>query len=225
MNSELITYLKNLVTDNRWQLFNRIVSNRTRYMTVVIEDIYQSHNASAVLRTCDCFGVQDVHIIENKNTYDLNTEVSMGSDKWLNLIKYNKNKNNTLDTINKLKNDGYRVVATTPHANDTNLEQFDFAKGKFALLFGTELNGLSEEAINTADEYMKIPMYGFTESFNISVSAAIILHHLCQKIRENDIKWQLSIAEKEEILISWLRKSIKDGDAIAEKFLKNQLID
>jgi len=206
VNNRLIKYLEQFITTERLELFHKLLNQRTRYITVVLEDIYQSQNASAVLRTADCFGIQDVHIIENKNKYQINPDVALGASKWLNLVKYNQQKNNTLEAISHLRQKGYRIVATTPHTQDVSLEDFDLTQGKTALFFGTELKGLSNEMIDHADEFLKIPMFGFTESFNISVSAAIILHHLTTSLRKSEINWQLSDHEKEEILLTWLKK-------------------
>lgn len=191
MSKELINYLSEYITPERKELFEKVLSSRTRYLTVVLEDIYQSQNASAVLRSCDCFGIQDVHIIENRNQFKVNPDVTLGSTKWLNLHHYREKEQNTLDCINHLRNQGYRIVATSPHANDTNLEDFDLGKGKAALIFGTELTGISAVVENNADEFLKIPMFGFTESFNISVSAAITLHHLNLRLRQSDIDYLL----------------------------------
>jgi len=220
MDKELIKYLEGFLLSKRVELFDKVILNRTRYITLVLEDIYQPHNASAVLRSCDCFGVQDIHIIENRNEYELNSQVTMGSDKWLNLVKYNQEENNTIKALQSLKKSGYRIVATTPHKNDSSLHDFDLSKGKVALLFGTELNGLSEMAMEQADEFLRIPMYGFTESFNISVSAAIILQSLVESLRSSDINWTLNEAEKEEIKLDWLRKSIKSIDLIEAEYFR-----
>ena len=220
---ELIYHFEQLVLDRRKTLIDSLVQFRTRYITVVLEDIFQPQNASAVLRTCDCFGIQDVHIIENRNKYRINPDVALGANKWLTLIKYNKLQNNSLEVINLLKDKGYRIVATTPHSNDTNLEDYDLNKGKTAFVFGTELRGLSEDIINNADEYIKIPMFGFTESFNISVSAAIILHHLTFNLRNSEIDWHLSADEIKEVKLAWLRKSVKNAQLIEKEFLKKKL--
>jgi tRNA (guanosine-2'-O-)-methyltransferase len=214
----LIEYLRKIVTEHKWQLFNQIIQNRTDYLTVVLEDIFQPQNASAVLRTCDCFGIQDVHIIENRNEYTINPDVALGASKWLNLHKYNEQENNTLSTINHLKEKGYRIIATTPHTNDVDLEEFDLERGKAALFFGSEQPGVSDIVMDNADEFLKIPMYGFTESFNISVSAAIILHHLTHKLKNTDIDWQLSDNKKSEVLLNWLRKSIKNSEIIEKDY-------
>jgi tRNA (guanosine-2'-O-)-methyltransferase len=217
---ELIYHFEKFVLDRRSSLINSLLHFRTRYITVVLEDIYQSQNASAVLRTCDCFGIQDVHIIENRNKYKINPDVALGSNKWLTLSKYTKKENNSVSAIKILREKGYRIVATTPHTNDTNLEDYDLNKGKTALIFGTELRGLSKDIINSADEYIKIPMYGFTESFNISVSAAIILHYLTYKLRKSEIDWRLTENEKNEVKLDWLRKSVKNSQLVEKELLK-----
>ena len=222
MSKELIKYLEQFTTNERIIQFNKVLENRTKYITIALEDIYQSQNASAVLRTSECFGLQDIHIIENKNEYQLNPDVVQGSSKWLNLIKYSNKDNNTLQAIKKLKAQGYRIIATTPHTKDVSLEDFDIEKGKFALFFGTEGTGLSDEMMKSADEFLRIPMYGFTESFNISVSAAIILQHLLYKLRNSDIKWQLSDSEIDELKLEWLKKSIKSSTMLIETFLSKK---
>jgi len=222
MQTKLLQYLSKYITPKRLQLFNRIAENRTKYITVVLEDIYQSQNASAVLRSCDCFGIQDVHIIENRNEFRLDTEVSLGSSKWLTLNKYNQKENNSLDAIKHLKNEGYKIVATTPHTNDQILPDFNITEGKVALVFGSELPGISEIIMNEADEFLKIPMFGFTESFNISVSAAIVLHHLTYKLHDSVIDWSLTETEKEEIKIQWIRNTIKKSELVEKRFWEEQ---
>lgn len=218
-SKELIEFMEQFVSEKRVELFNRIIQNRTRYITVVLEDIYQAHNASAVLRTCDCFGIQDVHIIENKNIYDVNPDVALGSDKWLSLRKYNKSSDNTLETYDHLRQDGYRIVATTPNEDsDVELDDFMLENGKVALVFGTELNGLTQTAIDNADEYLKIPMLGFTESFNISVSAAIIMYNLISRLHNSDIDWHLTDEQNDDIKLDWLRATIKKSELLEKQF-------
>lgn len=216
----LLDHLISFVSENKQILFNKIIQQRTKHFTVVLENIFQPQNASAVLRTCDLFGVQDVHIIENNNIYEVNPDVALGSSKWLNLEKYNNAENNTLAAYKILKEKGYRIVATTPHNNDVLLDDLDITK-KTAFVFGTELNGLTQEAIDHADAYVKIPMYGFTESFNISVSAAIIMHHITEKLRKSAINWQLTEEEIIDIKLNWARNVVKRSELIIEKFIKN----
>jgi tRNA (guanosine-2'-O-)-methyltransferase len=221
MDQELITYLEGFITDRRKKLFRQVLEQRTRYLTVVLEDLYQSHNASAVLRSCECFGIQDVHIIENRNKYTVNPDIALGSSKWLNLIRYNRTEDNTEEAIRHLKAQGYRIVVTVPGEDAVPLDRFDLSAGKAALLFGTELTGLSKTALSLADEKLMIPMYGFTESFNISVSAGIILSHLVPAIHKTD-GWQLSEEEKSEIYLDWLKTSIKSSEQIIQNHKKQQ---
>ncbi|MCK5201739.1 MAG: RNA methyltransferase [Spirochaetales bacterium] len=222
LDKELIQYFKTFITDNRLGKMDKVLSMRTRYLTVVLENIYQPHNASAVLRSCDGFGVQDVHIIENSNSYRINPGVSLGSSQWLTLHKYNTEKENSITAIKRLKANGYRIVATTPHKKDQNLEVFDLSKGKIALFFGTEMHGLSDIVLENADEFMKIPMYGFVESFNISVSCAISLHNLSHRLRESDIDWKIDAFEKEKILLEWMRNSVKNAASLEEEYYRRR---
>lgn len=219
MPQDLLTYLSEFITHDRLALFNKVLSERTKYITVVLEDIYQSQNASAVLRTCDCFGIQDVHIIENRNEFNINKEVALGSSKWLTIQKYNQSDNNSFDAINALKKKGYRIVATTPHKNDVSLHDFDVFKGRTALVFGSELPGISDIIMNEADEFLHIPMFGFTESFNISVSAALVLHHLTMKLRkQSNLEWRITEEEKNEIKLQWIRNTIKRINLIEKRY-------
>lgn len=222
MDIELIEILENCITDRRKDLLSSILNERTRYITVVLEDIYQSQNASAVLRTCDCFGIQDLHIIENNNEYKINPDVTLGSDKWLTLKQYRDNSDNSMAAITELKNNGYRIVATTPEQKHTPMEDFDLAKGKIALCFGTELTGLSDTIKKIADEFISIPMYGFTESFNISVSVAIILHHLTYRLRNSSISWKLNENDSLEVKLNWLKRSVKNSESILKKFYSDK---
>jgi len=216
----LLNHLLKFITVKRNSLFDKVLSKRTRHITVVLEDIYQSQNASAVLRSCDITGIQDVHIIENNYEYAVNPDVALGSFKWLNLIKYSEHNTNTIAAFNKLRSEGYRIVATTPHKNDQTLEDIPLDK-KVALVFGTELTGLSTTAIENADEYLNIPMFGFTESFNISVSAALILYNLTNKLRNSAIEWHLTEEEKLDIKIEWAKRTIDRSDVMVRHFLKS----
>ncbi|MGB1306555.1 MAG: TrmH family RNA methyltransferase [Flavobacteriales bacterium] len=219
----LIDHFLKCITDERKALFEELIQKRTTYLTVVLENIYQPLNASAVLRSCDCFGIQDVHVIENYNEFKPDREVAMGASNWLTVNRYDKNENNTLDCIQSLKNQGYRIVATSPHNSQTDLINFDLSKGKTALFFGTEVEGLSDVVLENADEHLHIPMYGFTESFNLSVSAAICLYEMRMKMEKENIKWHMTEDEKNQVLLNWLRYSIDRSEIVEEDFLKNRL--
>jgi len=218
MIDQLNDFLSQFSTEERSSQLLEVAQQRTRYVTVVLEDIYQTQNASAVLRTCDCFGVQDIHIIENTNSFNINPQVVIGATKWLHLHQYNQQANNTKSALRKLKADGYRIVATTPHRNDVNLNNFDLDAGKVAIVFGNEREGISDLVMEEADEFMKIPMYGFSESLNISVCAAITLQHLTNQLKSSNIKWQLSEHELKELYLEWLRKSIKKSELLVDEF-------
>ncbi|MFP4618921.1 MAG: TrmH family RNA methyltransferase [Spirochaetaceae bacterium] len=219
---ELIEHLSGFLTQERFEKMRRVLENRTRYLTVVLEDIYQPHNASAVLRSCDGFGVQDAHIIENRNSYRINPGVELGTSAWLSLHTFNRGSYNTPEALRYLQERGYRIAATSPHTEGTALEDYDLLKGKTALFFGNELEGLSGELLEEADEHIRIPMYGFVESFNISVSCALTLHHLTYKLRRLSVDWRLSEEEREEILLHWLRGSIKRWPTIEKEWRKTR---
>jgi tRNA (guanosine-2'-O-)-methyltransferase len=205
----ILGHLKEMISEERWQKFNDVIDVRTRYITVVLEDIFQTHNASAVIRTSELMGIQDLHTIENRNSYELNKDIVVGADKWINLYRFNKNKNNTLQCYKELKKRGYRIVATSPHKNDVLISQLPLDQ-KTALVFGNEGDGLTDNALNNADAYVKIPMYGFTESYNISVSAALCLYELSRRMRSEVKNWQLTEEEKETLLINFALKTIKN---------------
>ncbi len=218
MKSQFIKYLESFVNENRIKLLDTNLENRTRYLTIVLEDIYQTHNASAVLRTCDCFGIQDVYIIENKNKYSPNDQIALGAEQWLCLNRYNETENNTRKALQSLKDKGYRIIATTLKKQSTALDEFNIVSAKSALVFGTELTGISKEVEDMADEFLHIPMYGFTESLNISVAAAVVIQYLTLKLRSSNTRWQLSEEEKLDLKINWLKNSIKKVDLIEKHF-------
>ncbi|GIV26730.1 MAG: tRNA (guanosine(18)-2'-O)-methyltransferase [Bacteroidia bacterium] len=213
-----IDYLKEFITQKRFGRFLEVLNNRTRYITIVLEDVFQGHNAAAVLRSCDCFGIQDIHLIENRNEFKPNEEISLGASQWLSLYKYNKkDSNNTEICYETLREKGYKIVATSPHSKSFEISELSLDK-PIALVFGAEKEGLSDYALKNADESVFISMYGFTESFNISVSAALCMYELNKKLRTSSINYHLSESEKQEILLQWLKISIKDSEKILEKY-------
>lgn len=213
---DLISYLENFLTPQRRNLFEKVIEQRTNHFTVVTEDVYQLHNTSAVIRSCDVFGVQNIHVIEEKNSRKLDREIAMGAQKWVSLNRHHSSK----DCIKLLREKGYQIVATRPHGEAVDLPDFNIEKPA-AIFFGTEKDGLSEEVVKEADVFLQIPMFGFTESLNISVSAAIILQHLTQRLRRSHSSWQLSDSEKNEIKYEWLSKSFKNLPELIRRFQDN----
>ncbi|TDU39735.1 tRNA (guanosine-2'-O-)-methyltransferase [Gelidibacter sediminis] len=210
---QLLQHLETYLTPERKLRFDTVLPNRTKHFTVATEDVYQLHNTSAVIRSCDVFGIQEVHIVEERNSKRIDREIAMGSQKWVDLQRYHS----VSDCIQSLKQNGYQIVATTPHENDHVLSDFDIAK-KSCFFFGRETEGLSSEVLEAADSFLKIPMVGFTESLNISVSAAIILQDVTNKLRQSDINWQLSEHDQLEKRLDWISKTLKSYDKIVERY-------
>ena len=219
-NKLIISFLSGFVTKQRYSRLEETLTQRTRYVTVLLEDIYQSQNASAVLRTCECFGVQDVHVVENYNQYNINPMVVKGSDQWLSINKYNASDHNSVETVNLLKSRGYRIVATSLCDESVDLHDFDLSAGKCAIVFGNEHQGVSKEILEEADVHLKIPMCGFTQSLNISVSAGIVLSGLMHRLKRSNIKWELTEAEKEILRVEWLKCSVKNSRLLIERFIE-----
>lgn len=216
----LIQELSKYLTEPRWDLIQKVIENRTQYLTLVLEDIYQSHNAAAAIRSCDGFGIQDIHVIENRNKLILkNTTVSKGADKWMNFFYYNTpNANNTEICIQTLKQKGYRIAATALGKQSLTLDQVPLDQ-PLAIMIGTEKDGLTDTACQLADCFIELPMYGFTQSYNLSVCAALTLHSLTHRLRQSNIPWQLSPNSKRQVLLTWLHRCINHCDELAQNFL------
>lgn len=210
---KLLNYLETFLTEHRRIRFEKVLAQRTKHFTVATEDVYQLHNTSAVMRTCDIFGIQEVHIVEEINSKRIDREIAMGAQKWVDLNRYHTTKS----CIKDLKAKGYQIVATTPHAADCDLIDFDITK-KSCFFFGRETEGLSQYVIDEANCFLKIPMVGFTESLNISVSAAIILQHATAQLRKSSMNWKLTEEERLEKRFDWIKKTIKNYDAIVEHY-------
>ena len=218
VRARFISYLEQFVTEDRQERLKEVLQNRTRQLTVVLEDIYQSHNASAVLRSSDGFGVQDVHIIENSHSYSVDSAVTIGADKWLTVEQYrDPSLDNTELCFRKLKNQGYTLYAASPHDNDRYIHELE-ADHKIALVFGAELDGLSDRAMALADGYVKVPMHGFSESYNISVSAAICLSWLSHSLRSQTWDWRLADEEQNDLYLQWLLKSVRNRHLHEKQF-------
>lgn len=215
---EQIATLEPFVTENKKQLVDEVLTRRTRFFTVVLEDIYKPHNASAVIRTCECLGVQDLHVIENVEEYHVNPYVVRGASQWLTLQHYKEKENNTEDCLQSLKAKGYQIVATSVGGDSVSLDEFEL-KDKSAFVFGNEHSGVSPEVLKQADVQLKVPMFGFTESYNLSVSAAIILNQARLQIEKSLINWQLSELETRELKLVWYKEIVKNSAIILRNTL------
>lgn len=224
MNSaekKVFDHLAQFVSDHKKAFVEKVLEQRTRYVTVVLENIYQSQNASAVIRTCECMGLQDVHIVEDTAKYHLNIRVLKGSYKWMNLERYRRKEvNNTAVCFERLRAQGYRILVADPAADDISIDDLEVSAGKVALVFGNELRGASAYSLQNADAKIRIPMFGFTESLNVSVSVAICMNTIMGKLRQSDVHIGLTEEEKEYIRLGWYRKIVRRSDVVEREFLR-----
>lgn len=216
---ELLPKLLDMISDNKNELFEAVIKERTKHLTIIIENMFQEQNASAIIRSADCLGVQDIHIIENNNKLRINPDIALGSSKWMSIHQHYGKSNNTISCIQELKNKGYTIAATSPHKDDMLISELP-VENKTALLFGTELTGLSDIALENADVFVKIPMYGFTESFNLSVSAGICMYDFVTRMKNTSVSWQLTEDERIDVLMEWARKTIYQSDKIIKHLSK-----
>ncbi|EEC20664.1 tRNA/rRNA methyltransferase [Borreliella afzelii ACA-1] len=204
-----IDVLSEFITDGKKARIEEVLSRRTNYLTFVLEDIVQSHNASATIRTGEILGLSDIYVIDKNNKYTLNPDITLGSSQWINLNKYK----NAKFAIDRLKSDGYSIVATSLSEQSVNLENFPI-NNKMAVFFGTELTGLSSEVLEAADLCVKIPMYGFTQSYNISVAVAIVMYSLLIRLRESGVDYLLNEVEKSNLRLKYYRQVVKNYQII-----------
>ena len=179
LDEKVLESFYDIITESKQEMYERIAADRTKHVTVVMENIHKEHNASAVLRTCDCFGIQELHAIEKNNTYEIQRDIALGAGNWVDLFTHSEGTNPTVTCLEELKAKGFKIVATSPHT-DNDINDLDLSQ-PIALVFGTEKKGVSDKVEEMADQLVRIPMYGFTESFNISVSAAIALNIIRRK--------------------------------------------
>ena len=218
MKNELLQAFYELIPEVKGQLFDEVASKRTRYLTVLLEEIFQEHNASAVLRSCDCFGIQELHVIESKNQYKVQRDIARGAGRWVDLYNYNEGPAPLLDAVTKLKSQGYKIAALTP---DADLSIFDLPLDQpIALSFGTEWEGISDEIREIADYKVAIPMVGFTESFNVSVSVALTLQALRQRLIESDVDWEMNEADQVDVKLKWCQRYMRNGDVVRRELEK-----
>ncbi len=218
----LLAYLQGFLLDERKNRFEKVLGERTRYITCVMENIIDPHNANAVLRSCECFGVQDIHIIENETKFKPAKKVLKGAHKWLSITNYKGEVENSARCMALLKRKGYKIIATSPHGENTSLSDLDISS-PIALVLGQENTGISEVVKQEADAFVSIPMQGFTESLNLSVAAAILIQHLSLRIRsQTDINWRLTDAEKNELRATWTLKNLYRNELLIERFYRDQ---
>lgn len=216
---EILEYFQTFLSDHKITLFDKRVKDRTKHFTLVLEDLFHPHNASAILRTCDCMGFQDVHIIENNHEFKNERDISLGSNKWLTIHKYNDFDTSSPTCINQLKEKGYKIAVLSPHHEDVSINDYPL-DNKTAFILGAEKSGLTEYSIENADYHINIPMYGFTESYNVSVTAALTMYDLVNRMRKSNLHWQLDEKEQWETKLAWTLRTIQSSSDIVKLFVK-----
>ena len=219
-NRLLTHHFSQFISEHKKEFIERVLDHRTRHITIVLEDIYQSQNASAVVRTCECLGLQDLHIIETTSTWTTNKLVLKGANKWLDIIRYKKkNGHNVQDCFHFLRQKGYHIAVTDPSPDGTSIEEVAIDK-PLAIVMGNERHGSSPYALAHADSKIHIPMVGFTESLNISVSAAICLNSLLFRLRKSTLPWRLTEEEKKVLRLQWYKGVVRRSELLEREFLR-----
>ncbi|WP_295879873.1 MULTISPECIES: RNA methyltransferase [unclassified Alistipes] len=210
---ERIALLSGFMLPARYDVLRRTVAMRTRYMTILAENTFHPQNAAALIRHCEAFGLQQMHTVETFCRFNPSAAIVRGTDRWVDIRRHGS----TAEALAALRAEGYRIVATTPHREDTTPESFDVGRGRFALVFGTEHAGISEEVLASADEFLRIPMCGMVESLNVSASAAILIYMLSERMRRQVEGWNMTAAEQAATLYGWMCRSVKDSEKILKR--------
>jgi tRNA (guanosine-2'-O-)-methyltransferase len=190
-----------------------VVAQRTRTLVVVMEAFADPQNTNAVFRTAESFGVQEVHVVEGpQKRHDRNKKISQNADKWLEVVRWKE----TAACLAALKDRGFRIYATHLGDGSATLAGLSFAE-PVALVFGNEHAGVSESACRLADACFAIPMRGFSQSFNVSVAAAICLARAVDRREvERGRHGDLGPAEAEALRTRFYKLSVKQRGRITK---------
>ena len=217
-----IQQLAPLLTSGRKKRIDEVLSKRTKGICVLLEDIYQGHNISAVLRTCDTLGIQNIYIIQDSNKITLSKGISLGSEKWVTMEIKTKNLSKK-EYIKSLKKLGFKIIATVPPSKNKSisLEKFKIKK-KMIVAFGNEEKGLSKDILEESDSLISISMDGFNESYNISVSCAIVMNQLISEAKKSNKLTYLSNNERKKLRFDWYLKSLKNSSKVIKNLAKSK---
>ncbi|MBW8359657.1 MAG: RNA methyltransferase [Weeksellaceae bacterium] len=208
-------YLKRFLTDERLTKIERYAAESSGYALPVMEDIFQFRNAAAIVRSVEACGFHKIVAMESENEFNPYLKVTKGAETWVEVEKMP----HSLESLQEIKNRGYKILAVSPENNATMLPDYDL-KEPVALVFGTEKEGVTDEILDFADETLAVPMYGFTESFNVSVAAAICFYELRQKLIKSGIEYKLTGDKLWELKVRWARNSIPRGEQVLEHYLR-----
>ena len=216
-NRETFEYLKQFLTDERLRKIEHFAAESSDFVLPVMEDVYQFRNAAAIVRSVEACGFHKIVAMESDNVFNPNLRVTKGAENWVEVEKLPHH----LDSLKEIKNRGYKILAVSPENNATMLPDYQMNE-PIALVFGTELEGVTDEILDFADETLAIPMYGFTKSFNVSVAAAICVYELKQKLIKSNIDYKLSEEKLWKMKVRWAVNSIRSGEEILEKYLRER---
>ena len=211
---------ESLGCENRIARFKEVLENRTDKIVPVFENLHKPHNASAVIRTCDALGVAYAHFIDEAEDSLLSKNISKGSQNWVDTHVYRSKE----DCFTSLQAQGYVLAATCLDENAVTPSDLPTDK-KIAVIFGNELEGISSTALEAAEYTVAIPMFGFVDSFNVSVAAAIIFYDHLQKIRSLSREvWGLSEMQKKKLMRRWLYYNTRLGKLLDNKERQKALL-
>lgn len=213
-------YLKQFLTEERLQKIEHFAPESSDFILPVVEDVYQFRNAAAIVRSVEACGFHKVVALQEEYSFEPNLRVTKGADTWVEVEKLPRN----MESFQDIKNRGYKIVAVSLENNAKMLPEYEI-KEPIALVFGTEMEGVSQEILDFADETLAIPMYGFTRSFNVSVAASICMYELKQKLIKSDIDYKLNEEKLLRKKILWAVNSIRSGQQIFDKYLKENHIE
>lgn len=212
-------YLKQFLTEERLRKIEHFAPESSDFVLPVLEDVYQFRNAAAIVRSVEACGFHKVVALQEENNFEPNLKVTKGADTWVEVEKLPRN----MESFQKIKDKGYKIVAVSLENNAKMLPDYEITE-PIALVFGTEMEGVSQEILDFADETLAIPMYGFTRSFNVSVAASICMYELKQKLMKSDIDYKLNEEKLLRKKILWTVNSIRSGQQIFEKYLRDNKI-
>jgi tRNA (guanosine-2'-O-)-methyltransferase len=212
-------YLKQFLTEERLRKIEHFAPESSDFVLPVLEDVYQFRNAAAIVRSVEACGFHKVVALQEENNFEPNLKVTKGADTWVEVEKLPRN----MESFQKIKDKGYKIVAVSLENNAKMLPDYEITE-PIALVFGTEMEGVSQEILDFADETLAIPMYGFTRSFNVSVAASICMYELKQKLMKSDIDYKLNEEKMLRKKILWAVNSMRSGDQIFEKYLRDNKI-
>ncbi len=209
-------YLKQFLTEERLKKIEHFAPESSDFVLPVLEDVYQFRNAAAIVRSVEACGFHKVVALQEENNFEPNLKVTKGADTWVEVEKLPRN----MESFQKIKDKGYKIVVVSLENDAKILPDYEITE-PIALVFGTEMEGVSQEILDFADETLAIPMYGFTRSFNVSVAASLCMYELKQKLMKSDIDYKLNDEKLLRMKIRWTVNSIRSGEQIYNKYLRD----